>query len=70
MYVHINAPPVLETREKPIEPRYCFNCRKVRAFKIISNYAEWYGWSYKIVCENGHVDGDVGFGRVRCWEDD
>ena len=68
--IHINSPPTIKTIETPIERRYCFNCRKIRYFSMISRFAEWYGWSHETICENGHVDGDMGFGRSRYYEDE
>ena len=68
MIVHICNPLITKRIEKDDGERYCFICRKKKKFKLISMFADWYGWAYEIRCEKGHYDGDVGFGRVRSWE--
>ena len=57
---------------------WCFTCRKRVTFWRVSSFpADWgvdmsiasafYGPDVNIECENGHIDGDCGFGSYRTW---
>ena len=61
--IQINRPTILKKTEHEIGEKYCFVCRKRVPMKRVDIFVELYGWSYETVCESGHVDGDLGFGR-------
>lgn len=61
------VPPRIYDRVPDGEQRWCFRCRKRRAFKRTMR-ASHYGLFVIIACENGHVDGDCFPGTWRVLE--
>lgn len=60
----------VEGREEWRE-RWCFKCHKRQMFYfqfLVPVEASYYGPLPQILCGEGHVDGDAGFGREREWE--
>ena len=59
-------------REPDGEPRWCFHCRKVRAFEFVVTAPvgpSYYDPSPDVECSTCHLsDGDLFPGRYREWE--
>lgn len=72
MTITICRGPAMKTMHREYAgERWCFTCRSRVSFDyevLAPIEPSYYGLLPRIICRAGHLDGDLGFGRVREWD--